>query len=339
MGGFRGGGMGMSMRAERSPHGRSARAGQAEPPKSKPNLRKIRPEVKALVVPRKGLIAIGLVLMAINRVAGLVLPFTARPLVDKVLSPQNPHPQLLPRYIAIVFSAMVVQALTSYALTQSLSKAGQRLIAELRRQVQHHVGLLSVAYYDENRTGTLVARIMTDVEGVRNLVGTGLVEFLGGLLTAVMVFIYMMYLSAEVTLTVFAVLGVFVFILQYGFKTIRPIFRERGKINAEVTGRLTESLGGVRVIKGYHAEEREAAFFPTAWTGFSKRDEVADHDQRPWPRLRPPCSAWCRRRHVAGRPVVLHGTLDARQLFRIQHVSCLHDRAGFPDGEHRHAID
>jgi subfamily B ATP-binding cassette protein MsbA len=249
------------MRAERSPHGRSARAGQAEPPKSKPNLRKIWPEVKALVVPRKGLIAIGLVLMAINRVAGLVLPFTARPLVDKVLSPQNPHPQLLPRYIAIVFSAMVVQALTSYALTQSLSKAGQRLIAELRRQVQHHVGLLSVAYYDENRTGTLVARIMTDVEGVRNLVGTGLVEFLGGLLTAVMVFIYMMYLSAEVTLTVFAVLGVFVFILQYGFKTIRPIFRERGKINAEVTGRLTESLGGVRVIKGYHAEDREATVF------------------------------------------------------------------------------
>ena len=213
------------------------------------------------MVPRKGRIAIGLVLMAINRVAGLVLPFTARPLVDKVLSPQNPHPQLLPRYIAIVFSAMVVQALTSYALTQSLSKAGQRLIAELRRQVQHHVGLLSVAYYDENRTGTLVARIMTDVEGVRNLVGTGLVEFLGGLLTAVMVFIYMMYLSAEVTLTVFAVLGVFVFILQYGFKTIRPIFRERGKINAEVTGRLTESLGGVRVIKGYHAEDREATVF------------------------------------------------------------------------------
>jgi subfamily B ATP-binding cassette protein MsbA len=250
-----------AMRAERSPHGRSTRAGQTDPPKTKPNLRKIWPEVKALMAPRKALIAIGLLLMAINRVAGLVLPFTAKPLVDKVLSPQNPHPQLLPRYIVIVFSAMVVQALTSYALTQSLSKAGQRLIAELRRQVQHHVGLLSVAYYDENRTGTLVARIMTDVEGVRNLVGTGLVEFLGGLLTAIMVFVYMMYLSARVTLTVFAVLGVFVFILQYGFKTIRPIFRERGKINAEVTGRLTESLGGVRVIKGYHAEEREATVF------------------------------------------------------------------------------
>src|SRR5580658_8371787 len=261
MGGFRGGGMGMGMRAERSPQGRNNRAGQADLPKPKPNLRKIWPEVKALVAPRKGLIVIGLVLMAVNRVAGLVLPYTSKPLVDKVLSPQHPHPQLLPRYIAIVFSAMVVQALTSYALTQLLSKAGQRLIAELRRQVQHHVGLLSVAYYDENRTGTLVARIMTDVEGVRNLVGTGLIEFLGGLLTALLVFFYLMYLSAQVTLTVFAVLGAFVFVLQYGFKTIRPIFRERGKINAEVTGRLTESLGGVRVIKGYHAEEREAGVF------------------------------------------------------------------------------
>ena len=127
--------------------------------------------------------------------------------------------------------------------------------------MQRHVGLLSVAYYDENRTGTLVARIMTDVEGVRNLVGTGLVEFVGGMLTAVLVFFFLLHRSVTVTLTVFAVVGAFVFVLQYGFKTIRPIFRERGKINAEVTGRLTESLGGVRVIKGYHAEEREAEVF------------------------------------------------------------------------------
>jgi subfamily B ATP-binding cassette protein MsbA len=127
--------------------------------------------------------------------------------------------------------------------------------------VQRHVGLLSVAYYDENRTGTLVARIMTDVEGVRNLVGTGLVQFVGGMLTAVLVFFFLLYQSVTVTLTVFAVVGAFVFILQYGFKAIRPIFRERGKINAEVTGRLTESLGGVRVIKGYHAEEREHKVF------------------------------------------------------------------------------
>ncbi len=257
---MRGGGMGMGMRAERTPHGRGARAGQPEPPKKKPSLKKLWPQIKSLVAPRKGLLLLGVVLMGINRLAGLVLPYTSKPLLDKVLSPHG-NPKLLPGIIALVFSAMIVQAITSFSLTQLLSKAGQRLIAEMRRQVQRHVGLLSVAYYDENRTGTLVSRIMTDVEGVRNLVGTGLVEFVGGLVTAVLAFIYLLHRSAIVTVTVFSVVGAFVFVLQYAFKTIRPIFRERGKINAEVTGRLTESLGGVRVIKGYHAESREANVF------------------------------------------------------------------------------
>jgi len=261
MGTMRGHGMGLSASAERSPRGGGARAKAAELPKRKPNLKKLWPQIWALVAPRKGLLIAGMCLMAINRVAGLVMPYTSKPLLDKVLNPTHPKPELLPEIIGLVFGAMVVQAITSFSLTQLLSKAGQRLIAELRRQVQRHVGLLSVSYYDENRTGTLVARIMSDVEGVRNLVGTGLVEFVGGLLTAGMVFIYLMYLSPAVTLTVFSVLGVFVFFLQYGFKTIRPIFRERAKINAEVTGRLTESLGGVRVIKGYHAEDREATVF------------------------------------------------------------------------------
>jgi subfamily B ATP-binding cassette protein MsbA len=139
------GGMGMGMRAERSPHGRGARAGQAEPPKKKPDLKKIWPQVRALVGPRKGLIAGGMCLMVVNRMAGLVLPWTSKTLLDKVLSPAHPHPELLPKIIAIVFGAMVVQAITSFSLTQLLSKAGQRLIAEMRRQVQKHVGLLSVA--------------------------------------------------------------------------------------------------------------------------------------------------------------------------------------------------
>jgi subfamily B ATP-binding cassette protein MsbA len=248
-------------RAERSPRPGAARPGQPETPKRKPSLKKMWPQIWGLVKPRMGLLIGGLGLMVINRVAGLVLPYTSKSLLDKVLSTQHPHPELLPKIIALVFSAMVVQAITSFSLTQLLSKAGQRLIAEMRRQVQRHVGLLSVAYYDSNRTGTLVARIMTDVEGVRNLVGTGLVEFVGGMLTAVLSFLYLLHLSVQVTLTVFTVMGAFIFVLQYGFKTIRPIFRERGKINAEVTGRLTESLGGVRVIKGYHAEEREAGVF------------------------------------------------------------------------------
>jgi ABC-type multidrug transport system fused ATPase/permease subunit len=258
---MRGGGLGMGVRAERTPHGRGARAAQGDLPKKKPSLKKIGPEVWALVAPRKGLIVGGLLLMVVNRIAGLVLPYTSKPLLDKVLSWDHPHPELLPRIIAVVFSAMIVQAITSFSLTQLLSKAGQRLIADMRRQVQRHVGLLSVAYYDENRTGTLVARIMSDVEGVRNLIGTGLVEFLGGMLTAILAFIYLLHRSVTVTLTVFAVIGAFVLVLQYGFRVIRPIFRERSRINAEVTGRLTESLGGVRVIKGYHAEDREAGVF------------------------------------------------------------------------------
>jgi subfamily B ATP-binding cassette protein MsbA len=253
--------MNMGARAERTSHGRGARAGQDDLPKRKPDLKKLWPQVKALVKPRLGLLLAGMGLMVINRVALLVMPYLSKPLMDKVLNQDHPHPELLPGIIAVVFTAMVVQAITSFALTQLLSKAGQRLIAEMRRQVQRHVGLLSVSYYDENRTGTLVARIMTDVEGVRNLVGTGLVEFVGGLFTAILAFIYLMHLSAAVTLTAFAVMGAFVFALQYAFRIIRPIFRERGKINAEVTGRLTESLGGVRVIKGYHAEEREAGVF------------------------------------------------------------------------------
>ena len=261
MGGMRGAGLDMGMRAERSTQKYGNRAGKSDLSKRKISMKKLWPQVWALVVPRKGLLVAGIALMAINRVAGLVLPYTAKPLLDNVLSPLHPRPDLLPKIIALVFSAMVVQALTSFSLTQLLSKAGQRLIAEMRRQVQKHVGLLSVAYYDENRTGTLVARIMSDVEGVRNLVGTGLVEFVGGMLTAVLAFIYLLHRSVVVTLTVFSVVGVFVFVLQYGFKVIRPIFRERSKINAEVTGRLTESLGGVRVIKGYHAESREHEVF------------------------------------------------------------------------------
>jgi subfamily B ATP-binding cassette protein MsbA len=259
---MRGGGVSLGgSRAERSPRTGGARAGQTDLPKRKPSLKKLWPQIKGLVAPRMGLLLAGMGLMVINRVAGLVLPFTSKPLLDTVLSPLHPRPDLLPRIIAVVFSAMIVQAITSFSLTQLLSKAGQRLIAEMRRQVQRHVGLLPVSYYDENRTGTLVARIMSDVEGVRNLVGTGLVEFVGGLLTALLAFIFLLHRSVIVTITVFAVVGAFVFVLQYAFKIIRPIFRERAKINAEVTGRLTESLGGVRVIKGYHAEEREASVF------------------------------------------------------------------------------
>lgn len=251
-------GMGLGAGAERSPRGRSNRA-NPEPVKKKTDYRKAMPEIWRLVRPRKWLLVLGLVLVAINRVAGLTLPFVARPFVNQVLR-NHEGDKLMPLVIA-VFVATLIQAVTSFSNTQLLSKAAQRMISDLRQQVQQHVGRLSVSFYDANRTGVLVSRIMTDVEGVRNLIGTGLVEFVGGLLTAVMAFVFLMHRSSRMTLIVFSVIGVFVFILQYAFKTIRPIFRERGKINAEVTGRLTESLGGVRVVKGYHAEEREASVF------------------------------------------------------------------------------
>jgi ABC-type multidrug transport system fused ATPase/permease subunit len=250
-----------SMRAERSGGARSAiRAAAGDQPKKKTDLKKVMPEVWKLIRPRRWLLLFGLGLMAINRSAGLILPVSTKFLIDKVLGPHGDPSKLLP-LVGIVFTATAIQAATSFSLTQLLSKAAQRMITDLRKQVQQHIGRLSVSFYDANRTGVLVSRIMTDVEGVRNLIGTGLVEFVGGLMTAVGAFAFLLLSSRSITLAVFAVILVFVVILQRAFRTIRPIFRERGKINAEVTGRLTESLGGVRVVKGYHAEDREAGVF------------------------------------------------------------------------------
>ena len=247
-------------------HGDRSRSGSARAragtdlPKKKPDLKKVMPEIWKLVRPRRWLLLFGFGLMVINRVAGLVLPFSTKYLIDRVLGTHGNAKLLLP-LCGIVFTTTAIQAVTSFSLTQLLSKAAQRMITELRQQVQQHVGRLSVAFYDANRTGLLVSRIMNDVEGVRNLIGTGLVEFVGGMLTAGMVFAYLVTTNARMTLIVFGVVGAFVVVLQRAFKTIRPIFRERAKITGEVTGRLTESLGGVRVVKGYHAEKREAQVF------------------------------------------------------------------------------
>jgi subfamily B ATP-binding cassette protein MsbA len=225
----------------------------------KPKLRDVWPEIWALVKPRRALLAVCFVLMVVNRTCALILPASFKPLIDQVFTKHRLG--LLPYIVGAVLVATLIQGITSYALTQLLSKSGQRLIADLRRQVQEHVGRLPVTFYDENRTGTMVARIMTDVEGVRNLIGTGVVDFVGGVLTALLAFTYLMYVSVNMTLLAFVIMGAFAFVLQRAFKTIRPIFRERAKINAEVTGRLTESLGGVRVVKGYHAEASEARVF------------------------------------------------------------------------------
>jgi ABC-type multidrug transport system fused ATPase/permease subunit len=209
--------------------------------------------------PRRGLLTLGFLLMIVNRVSGLVLPYSTRFLIDSVIAKH--HIELLRRLVLTVLCATIIQGITSFSLTQLLSKAAQRLIAELRQKVQIHISRLPVAFYDSNKTGMLVSRIMSDVEGVRNLLGTGLVDFAGGLLTSVIALVVLFRISALMTVVAFGFLLCFGLTLKKAFGTIRPILRERSKINAEVTGRLTESLGGVRVIKGYHAEEREEAVF------------------------------------------------------------------------------
>src|ERR1700675_4147604 len=220
---------------------------------------KALPDVWALIRPRRGLLAVGFVLMAVNRVCGLVLPASTKYFIDNVIGKRQT--QLLTPIVLGVLAATLVQGLTSFTLTQLLSKSAQKMIAELRRQVQAHIGRLPVSFYDANKTGALVSRIMSDVEGVRNLIGTGLVEFVGGMMTAVIALVYLIHTSVTMTGVAFAILLVFGYGINKAFATIRPIFRARPKINAEVTGRLTESLSGVRVVKGYHAEEREEGGF------------------------------------------------------------------------------
>src|SRR3984893_1002161 len=265
-GGFGGFGAprGMGARAERSRGGR-ARADSPATTRGDSGDKKISrmldqlPEVWALLRPRRGLLGLGMVLMAINRISGLALPYSTKYLIDNVMI----HRQtilLLPLVGGVLF-ATLLQGVTSYTLTQTLSKAAQRMITELRRNVQEHVGRLPVAYYDANKTGALVSRIMSDVEGVRNLIGTGLVEFLGGLLTAVGALVMLLRISPAMTGLAFALLLVSMVGLRKAFGILRPIFRERSKINAEVSGRLTESGSGVRVVKVYHAESREHDVF------------------------------------------------------------------------------
>ena len=222
-------------------------------------LKAVLPEVWTLLRPRRGLLGVGFALMVINRVAGFVLPASTKFLIDDVINKH--HLAALERLVGFVLLATVVQGATSFALTQLLSKAAQRLITELRQMVQKHISRLPVSFYDANKTGSLVSRIMSDVEGVRNLLGTGLVDFAGGLVTSGIALWWLMHISSKMTLIALASLAVFGAFLSKAFATIRPIFRERGRINAEVIGRLTESLGGVRVIKGYHAEEREETVF------------------------------------------------------------------------------
>ena len=214
---------------------------------------------KTIIWPRKNLLFIGLILIIISRLAGLVPPAATKPFVDDVLV--NKDMSLLPQILIWVTVAILIQAVTSFLLTKLLSVEAQHLISVLRSKVQKHLLQLPTRFFDNQKAGALVSRVMTDVEGVRNLVGTGLVQLVGGVLTAVISIGVLISISPLMTLFILLPMSIFGFVTLKAFEYIRPIFRERGKINADVTGRLTETLNGVRVIKGFNAEKQEIKIF------------------------------------------------------------------------------
>ncbi len=232
---------------------------------TKKNTSKVKPKVsitkafKDIIWPRRNLVFIGLLLIVIRSLSGLVLPWQSKILLDEVVP--NANIDKLYSLIVIVIAAISVQALTSFLLTRILSVQAQYLIAELRAKVQKKVLSLPISFFDNTKSGALVSRIMSDVEGVRNLIGTGLAQLVGGSFTAVVSLIILIRLNPWMTLFVLVPLSTFGIIALKAFKFIRPVFRARGQINAEVKGRLTETLAGVRVIKGFNAEAQESAVF------------------------------------------------------------------------------
>jgi ATP-binding cassette, subfamily B, putative efflux pump len=216
-------------------------------------------EARELIAEHRASLAVGLALMVVNRLSGLVLPWTSKFLIDDVVGKHRAD-MLMP-LAAIAAAAMIIQAATSFALSQVVSIAAQRAITEMRKRVQAHVLRLPVSYFDSTKTGVLISRIMTDAEGVRNLVGTGLVQLLGSIMTALLALSALFYLNWKLTSATLIVLTAFGGMMTIAFKRLRPMFRERSVINAEVTGRLTETIGGVRLVKVYVAEPRERLVF------------------------------------------------------------------------------
>ncbi len=216
-------------------------------------------EARALIWLHRKRLGLGLGLMVINRLAGLVLPTTSKYLMDNVVLQHQWD--LLPRLALAAGAATLVESVTSFSLSQVLGVAAQRAITEMRKDVEAHVMRLPVRYFDSTKTGVLISRIMTDAEGIRNLVGSGLVQLTGSILTAILALVVLIYLNWKLTAVTIIVLGAFGGGMAWAFKRLRPLFRERGQINAEVTGRLAESLGGVRIVKAYTAEKREELVF------------------------------------------------------------------------------
>ena len=252
-GGIRGGG--------REGAGRSSLAARTDDPakKKKVDYANAWQEARVLIASRSGRLTLGLALMLVNRLAGLVLPASSKYLIDDVIGKR--HAQMLVPLALVAGAATLVQAVTSFALSQVLGVAAQRAITDMRRRVEAHVARLPVRYFDSTKAGVLISRIMTDAEGIRNLVGNGLVQLIGSVVTAIFALAYLFYLNWVLTSVNIVALAAFGAAMATAFNRLRPLFRERGKINAEVTGRLNETLGGIRIVKTYTAEKREELVF------------------------------------------------------------------------------
>ncbi len=227
--------------------------------KKKVDYRRAWPEARELIYEHRRSMVLGLLVMVVNRLSGLVLPYSSGYVIDTIIG--KSRADMLVPVALIVGGATVVQGLTGFVLSQVVSVAGQRAIANMRKRVEAHVLRLPIRYFDKTQTGILISRIMTDAEGIRNLVGTGLVQLTGGVVTAVIAMGVLFWLNWKLTAFTLVLLGIFAVITSYTFKRLRPMFRERGQINAEVTGRLSQALGGIRVLKAYVAERREDRVF------------------------------------------------------------------------------
>jgi ABC-type multidrug transport system fused ATPase/permease subunit len=233
------------------------------PPPTRPPKKSITPgawqEARALIYAHRARLSLGLGLLLVNRLAGLVLPSSSKWVIDRVIN--GHHPELLMPLALAAGGATIVQAITGFGLSQILGVAAQRAITDMRRTVQAYVLRLPISYFDSTKSGILISRIMTDAEGIRNLVGTGLVQLVGGLVTAAIALGVLFYLNWRLTLIAILILGCFGGGMAYAFAKLRPLFRDRGKLNADVTGRLGETLGGIRIVKAYRAERSERLVF------------------------------------------------------------------------------
>jgi len=256
--------MGMGLRLPKSEGTRGQRRGSPvadvkDAPKKKKMTSAAWQEARELIWARRGRLGVGIALMLVNRVSGLILPATSKYLIDDVIG--KGRADLLTPLAMAAGAATLVQAVSSFALSQVLGVAAQRAITETRRRVEAHVARLPVNYFDSTQSGILISRIMTDAEGIRNLVGTGLAQLTGSVVTALFALAYLFYLNWYLTLITIVALASFGGGMAIAFRRLRPLFRERGKINAEVTGRLNETLSGIRIVKTYTAEKREELVF------------------------------------------------------------------------------